>query len=135
MCDGPMELNGNSGYYQLGYQDCLYLAKCWYTRHGVELPEFVSECFNKIRSTHNDFASRKFRNRLESRYKKALNMEFDLTAPVVTNNVYPMTHYWHGEFEDDCSRVLKKSSWMTSVKTWKKLFKEYREKGIEITRL
>jgi hypothetical protein len=71
---------------------------------------------------------------------KLIHRPFKMTEQ--GTQVRPFTHYWHGEFEDNCNRILRPKptdlrscSKTHRLKCLRNLRKEYETNGIELTRL
>lgn len=128
--DTGIGLEDNTGYVAGGWWDCLYLIKGWYERYGMTPPAYVKRMMANLRGNHRHRQER----RAERRYQLVLKAPLPSpTDEVRTNNVLPMTHYWHGEFEGNQDRVLSRRPGMPSVNVYKSLLKYYREKGVPVT--
>lgn len=124
----------NEGYMQLHLPHAVYMIKAWYIRHGMSAPNFTKEALIKHRreSTHTE--RYQLRN-AKRHFKKSLLTPFDVNKQCVDLGVKPMTHYFHGEFEETTTRKLLPLIRMHSVKRMKSLLRDLHNKGIPLTRL
>lgn len=128
MTDG---LEKDHGYFQTHLYLAYYFTKFWFEIYGIY--DYVPVTYHPWPEL-SQYNSRYTERRLQRYYKQAW-VRFKPVKEVITNEVYPKTHYWHGEFEESLDRVLKPHIKMLPLYVYRSLFKYAKEQNYPVTRM